>query len=337
MAIYFLILGALIGGAAAQRKKFSIVLGVICGALLGPLAVFLYLVKGDLKECPHCAEKIKIKAKICPHCQNSTEKSITSMVTPKSPLPVESSSTTSEKKNPRPPQGVQDYLAATQLVLAGCSLTQQQVIAISVAVETQKTGQLLAIVEEKDFLWPWFDKCLATFKEKDIWPDLAAWSWFEEEPDTAQGADEVLSKIPKTSLLNIAKRHEISMPSTAKVGDIRKLLAEKLSENQIATYAAAINKKLMQSHKDRCLSEKLNLLSSSIQSKLYNQNRHEQLAYMVTEMGCTVKVDYADEAAEEIGRGYVFQPSDQDRTPPFYPGDVSDLKSVSPKLKSVPA
>jgi len=67
--LFWLILGALIGVTAAQRKGFSIVGGVIGGLMLGILSPLMFLVSPSRQKCPHCAEWIKEEAKICPHCQ----------------------------------------------------------------------------------------------------------------------------------------------------------------------------------------------------------------------------------------------------------------------------
>jgi len=69
------LLGAVLGFAAAQRKGFSVVGGVLGGLLLGPLAFLMFFVSGiskadaHNKKCPHCAEWIKGEATICKHCQ----------------------------------------------------------------------------------------------------------------------------------------------------------------------------------------------------------------------------------------------------------------------------
>lgn len=67
------ILGALIGIAAAQKKGWSIVTGVLAGLFLGPLAFLLFFVSGvthgDVsRKCPRCAEWIKADAVVCKHC-----------------------------------------------------------------------------------------------------------------------------------------------------------------------------------------------------------------------------------------------------------------------------
>jgi len=75
MWIAWMLLGALIGVAAAQRKGFSVVGGVLGGLLLGPLAFLMFFVSGidksdaNRKKCPHCAEWVKGEATICKHCQ----------------------------------------------------------------------------------------------------------------------------------------------------------------------------------------------------------------------------------------------------------------------------
>jgi hypothetical protein len=68
------LLGALIGVAAAQKKGFSIVAGVIGGLLLGPLAILMFLVSGvssgdKRRKCPSCAEWVQAAAKVCKHCR----------------------------------------------------------------------------------------------------------------------------------------------------------------------------------------------------------------------------------------------------------------------------
>jgi len=73
--LLWLVLGALIGAYAAQRKGFSMLGGGVGGALLGPLAILMFLVssvsKGDKqKKCPACAEWIKAEATVCRHCKS---------------------------------------------------------------------------------------------------------------------------------------------------------------------------------------------------------------------------------------------------------------------------
>ena len=73
-AIFWLLLGALVGYAASQRKGFSPVAGLLGGALLGLLSPLLFLVSGtgikgaDGKKCPDCAESVKVDARVCKHC-----------------------------------------------------------------------------------------------------------------------------------------------------------------------------------------------------------------------------------------------------------------------------
>lgn len=71
--LIWIVLGGLIGIAAAQKKGFSVVVGLIGGILLGPLAVLMFAVSGvsssdKARKCPHCAEWIKREATVCKHC-----------------------------------------------------------------------------------------------------------------------------------------------------------------------------------------------------------------------------------------------------------------------------
>jgi phosphotransferase system glucose/maltose/N-acetylglucosamine-specific IIC component len=73
MMITWALFGVLIGIAAAQKKGFSMVGGVIGGLLLGPLAFLMFFISGVSgsdanKKCPHCAEWIKADAIVCKHC-----------------------------------------------------------------------------------------------------------------------------------------------------------------------------------------------------------------------------------------------------------------------------
>lgn len=71
--LFWALFGALLGVAAAQKKGFSVAGGILGGLLLGPLAFLLFFVSGitkddQMKKCPHCAEFIKVDAKVCKHC-----------------------------------------------------------------------------------------------------------------------------------------------------------------------------------------------------------------------------------------------------------------------------
>lgn len=73
--LFWILIGALIGIAAAQKKGFNVAGGAIGGALLGPLAFLLFFVSGIASsseqrvKCPYCAEMVKREALVCPHCK----------------------------------------------------------------------------------------------------------------------------------------------------------------------------------------------------------------------------------------------------------------------------
>lgn len=99
--LFWALLGALIGIAAAQRKGFSVAGGVIGGLLLGPLAVLLFFVSGvtrgdQQRKCPHCAEWVKPEAKVCKHCHRD--------------LPVLEPVAVAAKPERRPPARLPDKL-----------------------------------------------------------------------------------------------------------------------------------------------------------------------------------------------------------------------------------
>ena len=61
------VLGALVGYAAAQKREYSPIGGIIAGIALGPFAVLLFFVNRTFSgrmKCPHCAEWVQREAQI---------------------------------------------------------------------------------------------------------------------------------------------------------------------------------------------------------------------------------------------------------------------------------
>jgi hypothetical protein len=69
MFIFWVLIGVLIGIAAAQKRGLGMAEGIIGGILLGPLAFLMFFLSGNRYKCPSCAEFIKKEAKVCPHCK----------------------------------------------------------------------------------------------------------------------------------------------------------------------------------------------------------------------------------------------------------------------------
>ena len=76
--VWFCLFG-LIGYAAASARGWSPLAGFIAGAMLGPLALFLFAVNGvvkrpakpqPMKVCGQCAEQVQPSAKVCRFCGN---------------------------------------------------------------------------------------------------------------------------------------------------------------------------------------------------------------------------------------------------------------------------
>jgi hypothetical protein len=71
MVMFWVLLGALIGIAAAQARGFGTASGLIGGMMLGPLAILMFFASSGRRKCPQCAEWTQKKAKICPHCRSA--------------------------------------------------------------------------------------------------------------------------------------------------------------------------------------------------------------------------------------------------------------------------
>jgi hypothetical protein len=67
-------MGAAIGYTAAEHRGFSPLVGVVCGAWMGPLfAWVLFAIDGivhahERQRCAQCCEWMNRKARVCPHC-----------------------------------------------------------------------------------------------------------------------------------------------------------------------------------------------------------------------------------------------------------------------------
>jgi hypothetical protein len=60
-------LGMILGLLAARERGFADLLGLVVGAVAGPLALILYALKSGA-QCPYCFEWVRAEASVCRHC-----------------------------------------------------------------------------------------------------------------------------------------------------------------------------------------------------------------------------------------------------------------------------
>lgn len=67
--ILWLVIGATLGAIAAEQNGSGKLGAAAVGALLGPLALFLFLIKNNNRErCPKCRAWTPIEAEVCSSC-----------------------------------------------------------------------------------------------------------------------------------------------------------------------------------------------------------------------------------------------------------------------------
>jgi hypothetical protein len=69
LAIGWALFGAVIGLAVARTRGFDKAETALGGALLGPFAFVMYLLRSENVRCPSCTEWVPPKALVCKHCQ----------------------------------------------------------------------------------------------------------------------------------------------------------------------------------------------------------------------------------------------------------------------------
>ena len=66
------LIGSTLVGLYAEKKGLNVILYTTAATLLSPLLVGLWALTTEAKNvrnCPACAEQVKIEAKKCRHCQ----------------------------------------------------------------------------------------------------------------------------------------------------------------------------------------------------------------------------------------------------------------------------
>lgn len=90
LVLLFAIIGAMIGLAAASRNGFNPGIAALGGVLLGPFALLMLASKSTTRrQCPTCAEWVRVEASVCRYCQRELP-----------PLPVERKSWMKDAPSP---------------------------------------------------------------------------------------------------------------------------------------------------------------------------------------------------------------------------------------------
>lgn len=192
------------------------------------------------------------------------------------------------------------------------------------AVKSQTYKSVRDALSSKDFHWPWFDQCAEQLRELGGWPDAKAWELFASEPELLRSKAQVLAKIPGGELKVIARQNAVTIPSKAKVAEIRAILDKALNFEQLAQNADELNLKITEKHTKKRLDGKYDLLERSVLSRALNQYRYFQIRDM-SDRGYRPAIEWCDEISKKMasfGDGKV---------PPFYPGDWSSVESIPPK------
>jgi hypothetical protein len=67
--VFWAIINALVGAAIGQSKNAVGQCIAIC-ILLGPIGwIIAFVIEGDVRKCPFCAENVQPAALVCPHCR----------------------------------------------------------------------------------------------------------------------------------------------------------------------------------------------------------------------------------------------------------------------------
>ncbi len=80
IAIAWILFGAALGYKAAEKRGWSVAVGLLAGAALGLFSPLLFVVSGitsgdvgNRRKCPACAEWIAAEARKCKHCGESVQ------------------------------------------------------------------------------------------------------------------------------------------------------------------------------------------------------------------------------------------------------------------------
>ena len=184
------------------------------------------------------------------------------------------------------------------------------------------------------FSWPWFDAWATRFAADGTWPQYsAAWGWIEAaaKPERATAA-QYLRGLRKSELLTLADRRGVAVSRTCKVADLRYALIKNLGRAGLESEIAGLECAMAADAADRAAREKLKLLVISLYAAAFARHRLDQIAGLMSYGVSRYRVyldpgHLADAWVVRLCRAWVFDPTNPENLPPFFPGAPSSIRT----------
>ena len=229
---------------------------------------------------------------------------------------------------------------AVEKILYGSSLSSEaksEIAEILIATDSnplKKGVKSLLAFFDGDFHWPWFDEWVKKVNESGKWPKGYGWDTLSETPPEATLQSYLLS-LKKQELVGLAKQHGLTGTSRLKVGELRTLLSRKIDVDQedIQQAIESFARDSINAQRQSFVKTKTSMFAHSIQRRAYNLYRARQIHKLVKVSIYDYRI-YVDsfvsekgELETELWNQWQFNPDDFDKIPPFYPGDLGDIRT----------